>query len=285
MKFRLIGFALLTALNGYATYQLWDTLCISTLPLCFLTLSYLCGVLFLINIKAKTQRVLTYTLTVAIFVLGITYAFCFRRPLGFYTAFLSAVLFSKNFIAGPEHEDKPVTKIVNAVLLLIIAAALTLSGIVFSSEIRDPLANGAGILWSTEDEKQFSEIATGTTDEEKVLSVYTWMTENITYDYDYDCFYQYSDISKTIQTKTGVCYDVSCLFAAICRSQGIPCYIIDGYSRTNRSTQHTCNRVCIDGVWHDVDVTNDLSDATPYGFHLVADYNSEDNDYVIMRIY
>ena len=284
MKIRLIGFALLTALNGYITYQLWDALCISKLPLCFLTLSYLCGVLFLINIKAKTQRVLTYTFTVAIFVLGIVYAFYFRRPLGFYTAFSSAVLFSKNFIAGPEHEDKPVTKIVNAVLLLI-TAALTLSVVVFSSAIRDPLVNGAGVLWSTEDEKQFTEIAIGTTDEDKALSVYMWMTKNITYDYDYDCFYQYSDITKTLQTQMGVCYDVSCLFAAICRSQGIPCYVIDGYSRTNRSTQHTWNRVHIDGIWYDVDVTNDLSDVTPYGFHLIADYNSEDEDYVIMRIY
>lgn len=113
MRIRLIGFTFLTALNGYVTYQIWDVLCISTLPLCFLALSYLCGVLFLINIKAKTQRVLTYTFTATIFVLGIIYALYFRRPLGFYTAFLSAVLFSKNFIAGPNRSDKPVTKIVN----------------------------------------------------------------------------------------------------------------------------------------------------------------------------
>ncbi len=62
MKIRLIGFALLTALNGYVTHQLWDALCISKLPVCFLALSYLCGVLFLINIKEKTQRVLTYNI-------------------------------------------------------------------------------------------------------------------------------------------------------------------------------------------------------------------------------
>lgn len=241
MKFRLIGFALLTALNGYVTYQLWNVLCISKLLLCFLALSYLCGVLFLINIKAKTQRVLTYTFTVTIFVLGIIYALYFRRPLGFYTA--------------------------------------------FSSAIRDPLANGAGVLWTSQNKNHFDEIATGTADEEKVISVYTWMINNITYDYDYDCFYQYSNITKTMQTKTGVCYDISCLFAAICWSQDIPCYVIDGYSRTNRTTQHTWNRVYIDGVWYDVDVTNDLSDATPYGFHLIADYNSKDEDYVIMRIY
>ena len=285
MKIRLIGFALLTGLNGYVTYQIGDALCISKLPLCFLVLSYLCGVLFLINIKAKIPRVLTYIFTVTIFGLGIIYAFYFRRPLGFYTAFSSAVLFAKNFIAGPDSKDKPVTKIINAMLLLITTAVLTITVISFSSAIRDPLANGAGVLWTSQDENYFDAIATGTTDEEKVKSVYTWMTENFAYDHNYDCFYQHSNITKTLQTKTGVCYDISCFFAAICRSQDIPCHIIDGYSRTNRTTQHTWNRVYIDGIWYDVDVTNDLSDATPYGFHLIADYNSKDEDYVIMRIY
>lgn len=285
MKIRIIGFTLLTALNGYITYLVWGALCISVLPLCFLAMSYLCGVLFLINIKAKTQRVLTYTFTVTIFVLGIIYAFYFRRPLGFYTTFSSVVLFAKNFIAGSDRKDKPVTKMMNAVLLLIIAATLTVTIVAFSSAIRDPLANGAGILWSAEDKSQFDDIAIGATDEEKVKSAYAWMIDNITYDYNYDCLYQYSDIASTLWIKTGVCYDISCLFAAICRSQDIPCYVIDGYSRTNRTTQHTWNRVYIDGVWYDVDVTNDLSDETPYGFHLIADYNSEDDDYVIMRIY
>ncbi|MBO5836765.1 MAG: transglutaminase domain-containing protein [Oscillospiraceae bacterium] len=285
MIIRLIGFILLTALNGYVTYQLWDALWISKLPLCFLVLSYLCGALFLIKIKEKTQRVLTYTFTVTIFVFGIIYALYFRRPLGFYTAFSSAILFAKNFITGPNSKDKHMAKIVNAVLLMITAATLTVTTATFSSAIRDPLANGAGVLWTSQDENYFDEIATGTTEEEKVKSVYTWMTKNITYDYNYDCLYQYSNITKTLQTQTGVCYDISCLFAAICRSQDIPCYVIDGYSRINRSIQHTWNRVYIDGVWYDVDVTNDLSDATPYGFHLIADYNSEDKDYVIMRIY
>ena len=134
-------------------------------------------------------------------------------------------------------------------------------------------------------DENFYEIATGTTDEEKVKSAYTWMTENFTYDHDFDCTYQYSDTSKTLQTKTGICYDFSCLFAAICRSQGIPCYAVDGYSRTDRSIQHTWNRVCISGVWYNVDVTTDISAATPCGFRSIPDYNSEDKNFVITRIY
>lgn len=285
MKIRLIGFILLTALNGYVTYQIRDAACISTLPLCFLALSYLCGELFLINIKEKTQRILTHTFTVAIFVIGIIYALYFRRPLGFYTAFSSAVLFSKNFIFGPERKDKHVTKIVNAVLLVITAATLTVTTVVFSLAIRNPLANGAGVRWTSQDKNHFDEICAGTADEEKVISAYTWMTENLTYDHSYDCLYQYSDITKTLQTKTGVCYDISCLFAAICRSQDIPCYVVDGYARTNRTTQHTWNRVLINGIWYDVDITNDLSAKVPFVFRFATAYNSEDEDFVIMRIY
>ncbi|MBE6548775.1 MAG: hypothetical protein E7667_07915 [Ruminococcaceae bacterium] len=71
----------------------------------------------------------------------------------------------------------------------------------------------------------------------------------------------------------------------ICRSQGIPCYVIDGYARTDRSTQHTWNRVLIDGTWYDVDVTNDLTAKTPFGFQAAPNYNSTDENLVIMRIY
>lgn len=239
MKIRLFGFTVLTALNLYVTYTLRHAILVSRLPACFLALCFLCGTLFLFNIRSKPWRILTYTLNVIILLLGIAYAIYFRRPLGFYTAFSSAALFAKNFIAGPDRKDKPVTKIINAALLLITAAILTVTTITFLSAIRDPLANGAGVLWSSEDENHFDKIAAGETDEEKVLSAYTWMTENLTYDHNYNCLYQYSDISKTLQTKTGVCYDIACLFAAICRSQDIPCYVIDGYARTDRSTQHT----------------------------------------------
>ena len=285
MKKNIVGFIVGTALNLYVTYAIRHVLSVSVLPACFLALSYLCGVLFLFSPKAKLWRTVTYTLNVLILLFGIAYAIYFRRPLGFYTAFSSVALFAKNFIAGPDRKDRPVTKTINAILLLITAAILAVTVAVFSSAIRDPLANGAGVLWSSEDENLFNEIAIGETDEKKVLSTYTWMTENLTYDHNYDCLYQYSNTSKTLQTKTGVCYDIACLFAAICRSQGIPCYVIDGYARTDRTAQHTWNRVLIDGIWYDVDITNDLTAENPYGFHPTTDYNSADENFVIMRIY
>jgi len=39
MKIRLFDFAILTAINIYVTYSLWDTLLISTLPVCLILLS------------------------------------------------------------------------------------------------------------------------------------------------------------------------------------------------------------------------------------------------------
>jgi len=288
MKFKLIWLTLITAfigVNTYVTYQYRGFLTISKLPVCFLMLSYLCISLLLFNIKSKPLRAVTYTLNILVLLLAITYAIYCRRPLGFYIVFVSCVLLAKNIIAGPNGKDKTLTKIANTVILSVFAAILVITGITFSATVRDPLGNGAGILWKSEDSFFYDEIASGDTDEEKVMSAYTWMTKNITYDYDYDCLYQYSDTGKILRTKTGVCYDISCLFAAICRSQGIPCYVVDGYARTNRSIQHTWNRVCIDGTWYNVDFTHDINNINSYGFHPVDDYNSADENFVIVRMY
>lgn len=51
MKFRLFGFAILMAINMYVTYSLWDTLLISTLPVCLIMLSVICSGLFIVNVK------------------------------------------------------------------------------------------------------------------------------------------------------------------------------------------------------------------------------------------
>ncbi len=51
MKFRLFGFAVLTAINMYVTYSLWDTLLISILPVCLILLSVFCSGLFLVIIE------------------------------------------------------------------------------------------------------------------------------------------------------------------------------------------------------------------------------------------
>ncbi len=123
MKFKLIWFTLITvftAVNSYVTYQYRDFLTVSKLPICFLMLSYLCISLLLFNMKSRPLRAVTYTLNILVLLLAITYAIYCRRPLGFYIVFVSSVLFAKNIIAGPNSKDRPLTKIVNTVLLSVL---------------------------------------------------------------------------------------------------------------------------------------------------------------------
>ena len=285
MKIRLLGFAGLTAINIYVTYSLWDTLLISTLPVCLILLSVFCSGLFLINVKSTLQRTITYFLAVVIMAIGLYFAIYYRRPLGFLAVFSSATVIVKNFICGPNSKEKLLTKIIGTILLLAITLTIVFTGLTFSHANKS-LANGTGVLWDANHEKQFDEICSGAlTDEEKAKVTYAWILNNITYDYNCNPFYQYSDLDKTLQTKKGICYDIANLFTAICRSQNIPCYSVDGYRKDEYQYKHTWNRVCIDGVWYNVDITADLTNAIAYGFHSVANYNSVDENFVITRIY
>lgn len=285
MKVRLFGFAGLTAINMYVTYSLWDTLLISTLPVCLILLSVFCSGLFLINVKSKLQRAITYFLAVAIAAIGLYFAIYYRRPLGFLAVFSSATIIVKNFICGPNCKEKLLTKIIGTILLLAIALTIVFTGLTFSYTNK-ALANGAGVLWGVHHEKQFDEIcATSFTDEEKAKAAYTWILNNITYDYDCNPVYQYSNLDKTLQTKKGICYDIANLFTAICRSQNIPCYSVDGYRKDDYQYKHTWNRVCIDGTWYNVDITADLTNSIPYGFCKINSYDSSEEEFNITRLY
>lgn len=285
MKIRLFGFAILTAINIYVTYFLWDTLLISILPVCLILLSVFCSGLFLVNVKSRLQRTITYFLAVLIMVIGLYFAIYYRRPLGFLVAFSSATVICKNFICGPNLRNKLSTKIIGAILLLCTVVTIVFTCFAFSLTNK-ALVNGTGVLWDANHEKQFDEICSGTlTDEKKAKAAYTWILNNITYDYDSNSFYQYSNLNKTLQTKKGICYDIANLFTAICRSQNIPCYSVDGYRKDDYQYKHTWNRVCIDGVWYNVDITADLTNSIPYGFCKINFYDSSEEEFNITRLY
>ena len=285
MKFRLFGFVVLTAINIYVTYSLWSTLLISTLPVCLILLSVFCSGLFLVNVKSRLQRTITYFLAVVIVAIGLYFAIYYRRPLGFLAIFSSAMVIIKNFICGPKSKEKLPTKIISAVLLLATILTLVFTGLTFSYTNKS-LANGTGVLWDVNHEKQFDEICSGAlTDEEKVKAAYTWILNNITYDYNCNPVYQHSDIDKTLQTKKGICYDIANLFTAICRSQNIPCYSLDCYRKDDYQYKHTWNRVYIGGAWYNLDITADLTNSTPYRFYKLSSYDSPEEEFNIMRIY
>ncbi len=176
--------------------------------------------------------------------------------------------------------------------LVACVALLAIVILVFNvvSVLKTGKGNGGTVNWGEDLETLAKELSRGAvTDKERVLNFYNWIIENIEYDYNYDGVYQHESISKTLRTQKGICFDYANLFAAMCRSQGLSCYVVDGYQKGNPLEKHTWNRVYYDNSWWNVDVTNDAislrKGKTLYGFHPLADYRQEDEDYVITRIY
>lgn len=171
-----------------------------------------------------------------------------------------------------------VIAIAASVMLMINLIAITQSG----------LGNGSSATW----DRNFQSFADNlvsdcSTDQEKVDVFANWITTNIEYDDDYNFgFYQHTNINNVIKNKTGVCFDYSNLFAAMCRSQNIPCHIVDGTSQIS-NTHHSWNRVLINGEWKEVDLTNDAAyfqkgEGQYFGYQPIDDSNSV---YKITKIY
>ena len=79
------------------------------------------------------------------------------------------------------------------------------------------------------------------TDEEKVVAIYNYMADRYSYDY-----------KLANEITSGMCYDFSSLFAAMCRSEGIPCALTKGYAG---SSYHAWNKVNLNGSWYQIDLT------------------------------
>lgn len=178
------------------------------------------------------------------------------------------------------------------IIVLLIIAIFT-AMVVGVLTVRDKgKSEGLSVFWTDDIDDFANDLCSDEKeDKEKVFAIYNWITKNIQYDYEADMVYQYFDIGRTLETKKGVCFDYANLFAALCRSQKIPCYIVDGYSRENSSYKHTWNRVFFDDCYWNVDVTYDAvqiqaNSGLLYGFkNIGTDLESEDDEYVITRIY
>lgn len=187
-------------------------------------------------------------------------------------------------------KDNLLTKIyVLAVSALIVVTLLASYNFVCKPET-PYLHNGGSTLWDTQTEELADDICAGyDTDAEKVQAIYNWMIASLEYDYNYNAIFQYFDVRKTLRTKQGVCFDFSHLFAALCRSQNIPCYAVDGISYTDNSVQHTWNRVYYNGTWWNMDVTHDITGTAEgkelYGFRKLDGAFGPDEDFYITKIY
>ena len=290
-KSRIIFFAIAITYNPLLGLYLKDFLVHSQTLTAFYLLSVLPTFFLLTETRSRAMRTIVCVTLVLDILVNLIYFICCRRLLPVMTMLLLVIELMYLITAVNRlRKDKFLTKIcVLAISGLILVTMITAYNFVFKPE-SPYLINGGATLWDTQTEELDDEICAGCeTDEERVQAIYQWIIHNFEYDYNYHAFIQYFNVRKTLRTHKGVCYDFSNLFAALCRSQGIPCYVVDGTPYDRSLTAHTWNRVYYDNLWWDVDVTNDLSatkdSGNLYGFHKLEDPYSPDCDYSITKIY
>jgi len=96
-------------------------------------------------------------------------------------------------------------------------------------------------------------------DEEKVKIIYEYIVQNFKFDFDKldKLSYDYlPDIDEMEQSKKGICYDFSALFASMLRSVGIPTKLVKGYANEIEG-YHAWNEVYLNGKWMVIDTSTD----------------------------
>jgi len=291
IKSRIVFFAIALTYNLLLGLYLKDFLVLSETLMAFYLLSVLPTLFLLTELRSRAIRTIVYITLVLDILVNFIYFVCCRRLLPVITMLLLAIeLMYFVTAAVSANKDRLLTKI----CILVIAGLILVTGIIAYNFVRKPeipyLLNGGATLWDTQTEELADEIcASCDADAEKVQAIYNWIIHNCEYDYDYYSFIQYFNIRRTLHTRKGVCYDFSNLFAALCRSQNIPCYVVDGTPYDRSLAAHTWNRVYYNSSWWDVDVTNDISASKDggdiYGFHKLESPHSSDEEYRIKKLY
>ena len=290
-KSRIIIFVVTLIYNLLLGLYLKEFIVLSQVLTAFYLLSVLPTFFLLIETRSRVMRTTVYIVLVLDILMNLLYFGYCRRLLPVMTMLLLVVELMY-YITGAVRIGKgsSLTKI----CILVIAGIILVTGItayIFVCKPEDPyLANGRATLWDTQTEELADEIcADCDTNAEKVQAIYKWMIANLEYDYDYHAFIQYFNVRRTLHTRKGVCYDFSNLFAALCRSQNIPCYVVDGIPFDRSTEDHTWNRVYYDGCWWDLDVTNDITSTANgkslYGFRELTSAYASDKDFYITNIY
>ena len=288
---RIIFFTIALTYNLILGFYLRDFLVLSPTLQVFYLLSSLPTLFLTVKINSKVMRAMVYILLVLIACMNAVYSIYCRRVFPFW-ALISLVIVFMYFIAFADNagKNKSLAKIYVLMVSALIIALLFTAYIFVYKQDDVSLTNGQATLWDTDTIKLADEIcADCDTDEEKVKAIYEWMIHNFEYDYECEPLIQYFNVCKTLSTRKGICYDFSHLFAALCRSQNIPCYVIDGDKRYNAQYHHTWNRVYFDGSWWSIDVTFDIVQTKKqeqlYWFRKIINPYAQDKEYQITKIY
>lgn len=110
--------------------------------------------------------------------------------------------------------------------------------------------------------KKAQELTAGkSSNSDKAKAIYNYLAGRLTY--DVEIFRRQSlpagykpNPDNTFNSQSGICYDFSALFAAMCRSVGVPAKLCKGYA-DQVSGYHAWNQVDIDGSWITVDLSVD----------------------------
>jgi len=288
---RIIFFTIALTYNLILGFYLRDFLVLSPTLQVFYLLSALPTLFLTVKINSKAMRTTVYISLILIACMNIAYAIYCRRVFPV-LAIISLGIVFMYFVAftNATRKDSLLTKIFVFVLSAAILLLLFTVYIFVYKQNCVSLTNGQSTLWDVDTVKLADEIcADCDTDEEKVKAIFEWMIHNFEYDYEYEPIVQYFNVRKTLSTRKGICYDFSHLFAALCRSQNIPCYVVDGDKRDNAQYHHTWNRVCFNDSWWDMDVTFDIvqtkNQGALYGFRIIDGPYVTIKEFFIMKIY
>lgn len=288
---RVVFFIIALTYNLILGFYLRDFLVLTPTLQVFYLLSALPTLFLTVKINSKAMRSTVYISLILISCMNIAYAIYCRRVFPI-LAIISLGIVFMYFVAftNATRKDSLLTKIFVFVLSATILLLLFTAYIFVYKQNCVSLTNGQATLWDTNALKLADEICVDCdTDEEKVKAIYKWMIYNFEYDYDREPLIQYFNVRKTLNTRKGICYDFSHLFTALCRSQNIPCYVVDGDKRDNAQYHHTWNRVYFDSSWWNIDVTFDTvqtkNQGSLYGLREIEAPYSQDGEYFIKRIY
>ena len=288
---RLIFFTIALTYNLILRFYLRDFLVLSPTLQVFYLLSVLPTLFLAVEIKSKAVRAAVYILLILIACMNIAHAIYCRRVFPILAIISLGVVFMYFFaFANATRKDKLLTKIYVLVVSTAIVALLFSAYIFIYKQDDVSLMNGQATLWDTKTVELADEICDDCdTDEEKVRAIYEWMIHNFEYDYEYNPVIQYFNVHKTLRTHKGVCYDFANLFASICRSQNIPCYVVDGTKFDDANDHHTWNRVYFNSSWWNIDIAFDTvqtkNQGKLYGFREIDHAFVKNEEFFITKIY
>lgn len=129
-------------------------------------------------------------------------------------------------------------------------------------------------------------ISTDETTKDKVTTLYDYMVKNFSYDFDKaaalaNATSYLPNIDTIFNSKKGICYDFSSLFAAVLRYNDIPAKLAMGYTPTI-NVYHAWNQVYYDSTWKTIDITYDIG---MKGSRVATSMIKKDEDYSVSKIY